>query len=101
MRKALLALPLLLVATADAAPRDGANHRLGDDSFVARFGRAPVATDDEAVRMRVHLTFVRAKLGAAAAPRPELAKRRAEILGYLDEYIAKGTTPANAAVPVR
>lgn len=101
MRTALLALPLLLVATADAAPREGANHRLGDDSFVETFGRSPQASDDEALRMRVHLAYVRAKLGAAAATRPELASRRAEILGYLDEYIAKGITPANAAVPLR
>lgn len=82
--------------------REGANHHLGDDSFVASTGRAPVAsTDTEAERMHVHLAYVRAWLGGRPATRPELEDRRHELLSYLDEYIAKGTTPSNAHIPWR
>lgn len=99
-----LALLALLASPVSAAPRparDGANHHLGDDSFVARFGRLPSASDGEKLRMRVHLEYVRAWLGARPATRPELAARRAELLGYLDDYIAAGITPANTYVPWR
>jgi hypothetical protein len=95
---------LLLTVTAAATPsilRDGANHHLGDDSFVARFGRAPTSGDDEKLRMRVHLEYVRALLAAAPATRPELEARRAALLGYLGEYIAKGITPKNTYVARR
>src|SRR5687768_12900991 len=73
--------------------RSGANHHVGDDSFVARFDRAPTDRDTERVRMRVHLEHVRALLAARPATAPELAERRATLLGYLDDYIAKGVTP--------
>lgn len=85
----------------DARFRPGANHHLGDDSFVARFGRLPTAADDEHVRMKLHLEFVRAWLAARPATGPELAARRAELLGYLDDYIARGVTPTNAHLPWR
>src|SRR5688500_9256403 len=103
MRVFSLVLPLVLASTAAAAParRDGANHRLGDDSFVSRLGRAPTNADDERVRMRVHLEFVRERLAAAPPTRPELAKRRVELLGYLGEYIAKGITPVNTTLASR
>ena len=105
MRPAIAILALLLATTsATAAPhvlRDGANHHLGDDSFVARFGRAPTDDDDEKLRMRVHLEYVRDQLAAAPATAPALAGRRAELLGYLGDYIAKGTTPENTYVPWR
>lgn len=85
----------------DTRFRDGANHHLGDDSFVAATGHAPTARDREAARMRVHLTHVRQLLAARPAPTPALAARRAELLGYLDDYIAHGTTPVNEALPWR
>ncbi|HSO35689.1 MAG TPA: hypothetical protein VLT33_24340 [Labilithrix sp.] len=44
---------------------------------------------------------MRGWLGSRAATKPELEARRAEILGYFDEYIAKGTTPQNAHLPWR
>jgi antitoxin component YwqK of YwqJK toxin-antitoxin module len=100
----LLTLAILVVATTTgfARPmRDGANHHLGDDSFVVRFGRTPTPADGEALRMRVHLEYVRDLLAAHPATRPELAARRAEMLGYLTDYIAKGTTPINTYVPYR
>jgi hypothetical protein len=95
---------LILVGPAGATPsilRDGANHHVGDDSFIARFGRAPTSDDDEKLRMRVHLEYVRALLAAAPATRPELEGKRAELLGYLDDYIAKGITPQNTYVARR
>lgn len=98
---------LVLLATAlpaAAAPtvlRDGANHHLGDDSFVARFGRSPTPADAEALRMTVHLTYVRDLLARRPATSPALAPRRAALLGYLDDYVAKGVTPRNTYVARR
>lgn len=105
MRPAIALFALLLATTvATAAPnvlRPGANHHLGDDSFVTRFGRAPTAADGEALRMRVHLEYVRDLLASRPATPPALADRRAELLGYLGDYIAKGVTPKNTYVPHR
>lgn len=81
--------------------REGANHHIGDDSFAAFYGRLPGPGDDEHLRMHAHFTHVRSWLGSRDATKPELATRRAEILGYFDEYIAKGTTPQNAHLPWR
>jgi hypothetical protein len=101
-------LALLLVAgSASALPnpdtrfRPGANHHLGDDSFVAAHGRAPTEADTEKARMKVHLEHVRGLLAARPATEPTLAARRSELLGYLDDYIAKGITPKNHALPWR
>jgi hypothetical protein len=93
MRYALAIAFLATAATSSARP--GANHHLGDDSFVATFGRAPTPHDGEALRMHTHLVYVHDLLAARAATRPELAARRAQLLRYLDDYIAKGTTPNN------
>jgi hypothetical protein len=81
--------------------REGANHHVGDDSFVLAMGHAPGSRDGERERMHVHLAYVRGWLGARSATRPELSARRAELLSYLDEYIAHGTTPANTHLPWR
>ncbi|MCC6620732.1 MAG: hypothetical protein IT385_05730 [Deltaproteobacteria bacterium] len=80
---------------------EGANHHLGDASFVARFGRAPGPGDAEALRMHTHLVYVRDWLASRPATRPELAPRRALILSHLDDYIGKGITPRNRALPWR
>ncbi len=105
-----LGLPLLLIAsTSFALPRPnskvraGANHHLGDDSYVANHGARPakVRSELERDRMHEHLAFVRDWLATRPATRPELEKRRAEILGYFDAYIAKYTTPKNDHVPWR
>lgn len=106
MRLALLSL-VLASSTAYALPpgatglREGANHRVGDASFVAAFHRAPTSADAEALRMRTHLAFIRDKLAAAPATSDALAARRTELLGYLGDYIAKGTTPLNTHLPWR
>jgi hypothetical protein len=81
--------------------REGANHHVGDDGLTALTGRAPSASDGEPLRMHAHFVHVRRWLGSRDATKPELASRRNEILGYFDEYIAKGTTPKNAHVPWR
>ena len=100
MRLSILAV-CLLAGASHAEPRSGANHRLGDDSFVAAYGRAPTGDDAERTRMATHLKFVRAELAAKPATRPELAAKRTQLLGYLDDYIAKGTTPQNTRLPWR
>lgn len=107
----LVVFPLLLgmIRIASALPpgehgrgfREGANHHVGDEGFVAAEGRAPTSLDDEHVRMRDHLVHVRGLLGAREATSPARAKRRQELLSYLDEYIAKGTTPRNVHLPWR
>lgn len=103
MRRVLSVLALLVAMSGMvvASPRAGANHRTGDDSFVETFGRAPDARDSEELRMHTHLAWIRARLGATHATSPALESRRAELLGYLDEYIAKGVTPKNTHVPWR
>lgn len=75
--------------------RGGANHHLGDDSFVQKFGRQPRLSDDETLRARTHLEYAHARLAAKPATRPELAARRQQLLGYLADYVKKGTTPKN------
>lgn len=103
--RSILALGVVMVMSsvgaAEGPRRPGANHHLGDESFVAAFGRAPTDADPEPVRMHTHLVYVRAYLGARPATSPALASRRAELLGYLDEYIAAGITPRNTYVPWR
>ena len=84
-----------------AGPRPGANHHMGDDSFVETFGRAPDERDSEELRMHTHLAWIRSRLGDAPATSPALEGRRAGLLGYLDDYIAKGVTPQNTYVPWR
>jgi hypothetical protein len=102
MRRLIVLSIVCAATTSFAVPiRDGANHHLGDDSFVAAFGRAPTARDPEALRMKTHLVYVRAHLAALPPTRRALADRRAELLGYLDDYIANGTTPRNTRVPWR
>jgi hypothetical protein len=100
---ALFALCITLLAPAGFSfpHRAGANHHLGDDSFIARHGRAPTPADSEVSRMRVHLQYVRELLGSRHATAPEREARRAQLLGYLDDYIAKGVTPVNTYVPWR
>jgi hypothetical protein len=87
--------------TDDRGFRDGANHHIGDESFVTRFGRAPVPQDSEALRMNTHLAHMHDRLAAGSATRPELAPMRARVLAALGEYVAKGTTPDNLHLPWR
>ncbi|MBA2540979.1 MAG: hypothetical protein H0V17_15170 [Deltaproteobacteria bacterium] len=86
----------------DTRFRSGANHHVGDDSFVAKAERNAVdGVDGEKLRMKTHLVHVRALLASREATKPELAGRRAELLGYLDDYIANGITPVNVHLPWR
>ncbi|MCB9731674.1 MAG: hypothetical protein H6745_03455 [Deltaproteobacteria bacterium] len=95
------ALGAELARVAFAGGLDGANHRLGDLAFLATFGRLPGPGDSEALRMDTHLRFVRARLARRPATAPALEARRAELLGYLDDYIALAHTPENAVAPFR
>jgi hypothetical protein len=81
--------------------RQGANHHVGDRSYVVAYGHAPGTRDREPDRMHAHLAYARALLASHKVSDPALAKKRAEILGYLDDYIAKGKTPSNEHVPWR
>lgn len=104
-----LVLALFASAQAQALPPgaesrgfvDGANHHLGDAGFVAARGRDPRGPADEAERTKSHLSYARRWLGGRPATRPERAGKRAELLGYLDEYISKGATPRNDHLPWR
>ena len=107
MRQLAAALAVVLGSTtAFALPpnspyREGANHHVGDDSFVAQFGRRPTPRDSEPSRMHAHFAYVRAWLATRPATKPELAAQRAKILAAFDAYIAKGTTPDNDHLPWR
>src|SRR4051812_33815028 len=78
----------------DPSFRDGANHHLGDDAFRSLFGREPTDADEK-LRMHTHFVAVKQLLAKRPATRPELEAKRAQILAYFDDYIAKGTTPKN------
>jgi len=99
----LIASPALAIAPGEQQRGfvDGANHHIGDASFLARFGRAPDAHDSEKLRMHTHLAFMHDWLAIRPATRPELAQRRAEILGYLEDYITRDITPHNDDLPYR
>lgn len=103
MRAFLSCLILLALAVPSAARPvvPGANHHLGDAGFVAAYGRPPTPRDSEALRMHAHFAYVHALLASRPATRPELAARRAQLLGYLEEYIARGVTPKNTYVAHR
>ena len=99
----IILVSLLVSSAAYAVPPGsklphGANHHIGDASFVAAFGRAPTDKDPERVRMTTHLRHVHDWLASRPATKPELAATRAKILASLDAYVAKGTTPKNAAL---
>ena len=110
MRRYPYLLALLASTSAYALPpggeidlklRQGANHHIGDASFIAKFGRPPTTHDSERVRMTTHLQHVHDWLASRPATRPELAAKRAEIVKALEVYIAKGTTPRNLDLPWR
>lgn len=92
MRHVLAVLGVLVVWVGSAAAtptvlRDGANHHLGDDSFIARFGRAPTASDSEDVRMHVHLSYVRETLESEVEiPGPR--DNPADLATYLTESMS-------------
>jgi hypothetical protein len=108
MRRNLLLLAALVTTPAYALPpggemrlRQGANHHIGDESFIAKFGRPPSASDSEGVRMTTHLQHVHDWLASRPPTRPELAPQRLAILQALERYIDKGTTPRNYDLPWR
>ncbi|HEY1558410.1 MAG TPA: hypothetical protein VGF94_26480 [Kofleriaceae bacterium] len=107
MRTAVLVFVLAASSTSFAQPmpnspyRAGANHHIGDDSYREVRGHLPGPRDPEPDRMHVHLAYMHDYLAAHPATRPELEQRRAEILGYLADYVAKGTTPKNEHLPWR
>lgn len=65
------------------------NPVLGDESFVAAFGRPPAPADDPTVRVATHLGHVAAKLRARGRSGP--------VMDALDAYIAAGAFPASEA----
>jgi hypothetical protein len=106
--RALYTLPILLAAsTSFALPRPnstvraGANHHIGDDSYIAKYGHNVDRHASERDRMHQHLQFVHDWLAARPPTKPELATRRNEILAHFADYIAKNTTPKNERVPWR
>ena len=70
-------------------PITAINPLLGDESFLAAFGRLPVPIDDPAVRVATHLRHVAAKLRARGRSGP--------VMDALDAYIAVGAFPASEA----
>ena len=91
---------LLMASTAFA---ESVNAVIGDDSWVARYGRAPDARDAEDDRIRVHLEHVEARLRASAPAGLTAAQRaaRAQNLARLRAYIERGEFPRNHEVAGR
>jgi len=71
------------------------NPLVGDDSFVARFGRPPSASDDETERIATHLAFAERALRAADVSHLGASRRRARatLLAELRAYIAARRFP--------
>jgi len=67
------------------------NPHIGDESFVAAFGRLPTAHDDIALRVATHVGYVARRLRERASSDP----RRAALLDALDAYVAAGRFPAS------
>lgn len=67
------------------------NPHLGDESFVAEFGRLPTAHDDIPRRIATHVGYVARELRARDVADP----RRAALLDALDAYVAAGRFPAS------
>ena len=77
-------------------PMTSINPLIGDESFVATFGREPSHVDDDELRLRTHLSYVERRLRAAddtALPEPLRAARRRN-LDLLHAYWSAGMFPA-------
>jgi len=104
-RSAILAFFLSVPAVAIALPpgqtgsrKRGANHVVGNASIKHR---AKGKVIKEKALMRAHLSYIRRLLGSGTATSPKFAKQRRRLLGYLDDYIARGVTPRNLRLPWR
>jgi hypothetical protein len=67
------------------------NPELGDESFVAAFGRLPTAHDDIPLRVATHVGYVARQLRERDVSHP----RRTALLAALDAYVAAGKFPAS------
>lgn len=67
------------------------NPELGDESFVATFGRLPTEHDDVALRVATHVGYVARQLRDRDVSHP----RRSALLDALDSYVAAGSFPAS------
>jgi hypothetical protein len=67
------------------------NPELGDESFVAAFGRMPTAHDDIPLRVATHVGYVARQLRERDISHP----RRTALLDALDAYVAAGQFPAS------
>src|SRR3982751_5758887 len=72
------------------------NARIGDLSFLARYGRAPAATDDSTVRVATHVGFAQRLLRSAGVKHlPTVQRaRRAALLDVLADYVDEQRFPA-------
>ncbi len=71
------------------------NPRLGDESFVAVFGRVPTMHDDARTRVATHVGYVARRLRERDASHLSQAERarRGELLDALEAYVAAGRFP--------
>ncbi|MEP6865965.1 MAG: hypothetical protein ABJE66_35425 [Deltaproteobacteria bacterium] len=67
------------------------NPELGDESFIAAFGRMPTAHDAIPLRVATHVGYVARQLRDRDVSHP----RRTELLDALDAYVAAGRFPAS------
>lgn len=102
---ALLVMACLLSCGTPPAPErlhtGSINLVLGDESFVARFGRLPAPEDDEDLRIRVHLEYVLALLRqrSTAGLAPDTRAARERSLERLAAYTQRGEFPRNDEHP--
>lgn len=79
------------------------NAVLGDESFVATYGRAPTSATPEDARLRTHLAYVEGRLRARGVGHLSASQRarRLRLLGDLRAYWQAGVFPRNTARPGR
>ncbi|MEO8842523.1 MAG: hypothetical protein ABI591_17450 [Kofleriaceae bacterium] len=65
------------------------NPVIGDESFVAAFGRLPTPFDDPATRVATHVGYVARTLRERGGSQPQ----RLRVLDALDQYVAAGAFP--------
>jgi hypothetical protein len=74
-------------------PIETINPVIGDESFVAVFGRMPTMHDDPRTRVATHVGYVARLL----RERETIDPRRIHVLDALDEYVATGLFPDSEA----
>ena len=81
----------------EPTPSDSINPIIGDQSYLEKFGTLPNDQTNEDIRIATHLDYAAKILQNRDASHlsPDLQKRRADNIAFLQEYIQQGIFPRN------